>query len=107
VDAFVGSMVLCVGLLVLYLVWMLYMATFRTKDFVELTKAEPSDRRPFSRCQPLSTQRRGQRAGKFVVMALCALYILSPLDVFPDVIPVLGWGDDIVAGNHRPAGHVK
>jgi hypothetical protein len=34
---------------------------------------------------------------KYVMMALCVIYILSPLDFIPDFIPVLGWGDDLVA----------
>jgi hypothetical protein len=38
------------------------------------------------------------KAGKWVVIALCVLYVISPIDVIPDVIPVLGWGDDVVAG---------
>jgi uncharacterized membrane protein YkvA (DUF1232 family) len=25
------------------------------------------------------------------------VYVVSPLDLLPDVIPVLGWGDDLVA----------
>jgi uncharacterized membrane protein YkvA (DUF1232 family) len=29
--------------------------------------------------------------------ALSVLYIVSPLDFLPDVIPVLGWGDDAAA----------
>jgi uncharacterized membrane protein YkvA (DUF1232 family) len=28
--------------------------------------------------------------------ALIVLYVLSPVDLLPDVIPVLGWVDDIV-----------
>jgi uncharacterized membrane protein YkvA (DUF1232 family) len=37
-------------------------------------------------------------AGKWVVIALCVIYIISPIDAIPDVIPALGWGDDVVAG---------
>jgi uncharacterized membrane protein YkvA (DUF1232 family) len=35
---------------------------------------------------------------KWLVIVLCAIYIVSPIDFIPDVIPVLGWGDDVVAG---------
>jgi uncharacterized membrane protein YkvA (DUF1232 family) len=28
--------------------------------------------------------------------ALIALYLLSPIDIVPDVLPVIGWVDDLV-----------
>lgn len=28
---------------------------------------------------------------------ICGLYALSPIDLLPDVIPVLGWADDALA----------
>ncbi len=31
-----------------------------------------------------------------VLMLLVPLYLLSPIDLIPDVIPVLGWLDDVV-----------
>jgi hypothetical protein len=34
---------------------------------------------------------------KWLVIGLCALYIICPIDFIPDVIPVLGWGDDLAA----------
>ena len=43
-------------------------------------------------------KKSGGGVGKFVVMALCAIYIISPIDIIPDVFPVLGWGDDVAAG---------
>jgi uncharacterized membrane protein YkvA (DUF1232 family) len=30
-----------------------------------------------------------------VAIVLCLLYVLSPIDFLPDVIPVVGWLDDI------------
>ena len=31
-----------------------------------------------------------------LVAALCLVYVLSPLDIMPDVIPVIGWVDDVL-----------
>ena len=31
-----------------------------------------------------------------VVLILALLYIISPIDLIPDVIPVVGWIDDLV-----------
>ena len=33
-----------------------------------------------------------------VILILALLYILSPVDLIPDVIPVLGWADDLAVG---------
>jgi len=33
-----------------------------------------------------------------VIMLLLALYIISPIDLLPDFIPIIGWIDDIIAG---------
>ncbi len=42
--------------------------------------------------QPLKSQAKWKR----VVIALLAFtYIISPLDLIPDVIPVIGWLDDL------------
>lgn len=30
----------------------------------------------------------------WAMAALCGVYVISPLDALPDVIPVLGWIDD-------------
>ncbi len=32
-----------------------------------------------------------------VPVLITGLYIISPIDLLPDFIPVLGWGDDILA----------
>jgi len=34
----------------------------------------------------------------WVFLILAVIYILSPIDIIPDLIPVLGWGDDFVVG---------
>lgn len=34
----------------------------------------------------------------WVIIAVAILYILSPIDIIPDVIPVLGWSDDVALG---------
>jgi uncharacterized membrane protein YkvA (DUF1232 family) len=33
-----------------------------------------------------------------VLLLLALLYILSPIDFIPDVIPVVGWADDLAVG---------
>lgn len=30
-----------------------------------------------------------------VILILALLYIISPIDLVPDVIPVVGWADDL------------
>jgi uncharacterized membrane protein YkvA (DUF1232 family) len=34
--------------------------------------------------------------GKLIVVALAVIYIISPIDLIPDV-PIVGWGDDLIA----------
>lgn len=34
---------------------------------------------------------------KFLIVVGCILYVLWPIDLIPDFIPVLGWIDDLVA----------
>lgn len=46
---------------------------------------------------------RSPRAAKLVTV-LAALYLISPLDVVPDAIPVLGWLDDGLIGFAIAAG---
>ena len=33
-----------------------------------------------------------------LILVLALLYIISPVDVIPDVIPVIGWADDLAVG---------
>ena len=33
-----------------------------------------------------------------LVLVLALLYIISPIDLVPDAIPVIGWVDDAVVG---------
>lgn len=33
-----------------------------------------------------------------VILILALLYIVSPIDLIPDVIPVVGWADDLAVG---------
>ncbi|APW58636.1 YkvA family protein [Paludisphaera borealis] len=35
--------------------------------------------------------------GKYIAAGLCLAYIISPIDFIPDVLPLVGWGDDAVA----------
>lgn len=37
----------------------------------------------------------GVGTGRKVLLALAVLYVISPIDAIPDVIPVIGWLDDI------------
>lgn len=32
-----------------------------------------------------------------VIFLLALLYVLSPIDMIPDFIPVVGWADDLLA----------
>jgi uncharacterized membrane protein YkvA (DUF1232 family) len=32
-----------------------------------------------------------------IVLLLCLIYVLFPIDLLPDVIPIAGWVDDIGA----------
>ncbi len=41
---------------------------------------------------PLSSRSKWKRA---VIGILAVLYVLSPLDLIPDVVPIVGWLDDL------------
>ena len=38
--------------------------------------------------------------GRFIalILVLALIYIISPVDVIPDPIPVVGWADDVAVG---------
>lgn len=40
---------------------------------------------------------RSGTTGAWIWAILCGLYAISPIDIIPDVIPVVGWADDILA----------
>ena len=42
--------------------------------------------------QPLKSQAKWKRA---IISILAIIYVISPLDLIPDVIPVIGWLDDL------------
>ncbi len=44
------------------------------------------------------TKGDGSMGKKVFIIALVVMYIVSPIDLCPDFIPGLGFGDDIVAG---------
>jgi len=43
----------------------------------------------------LLTDSRVPRRSK-IVLGMAAAYVISPIDLIPDVIPVLGWADDVL-----------
>jgi uncharacterized membrane protein YkvA (DUF1232 family) len=42
--------------------------------------------------QPLKSQPKWKR---MIIALLAVLYVISPLDLIPDFIPVIGWLDDL------------
>lgn len=43
----------------------------------------------------------------WIVLILALIYILSPIDVIPDPIPVAGWVDDVAVGVGAGAAALK
>lgn len=42
--------------------------------------------------QPLKSQAKWKRV---IIVLLAFIYVVSPLDLIPDAIPVIGWLDDL------------
>lgn len=40
---------------------------------------------------------KSSTTGAWIWAILCGLYAISPIDIIPDVIPVVGWFDDALA----------
>jgi len=34
----------------------------------------------------------------FIVFLIAVLYVISPIDFIPDIIPLIGWVDDVFVG---------
>ena len=49
----------------------------------------------FSMCKAILTRRYPMPWKTFFTGILCAVYLLSPVDILPDVLPVLGVTDDV------------
>lgn len=43
------------------------------------------------------TTSKSSTTGAWIWAILCGLYAISPIDIIPDVIPVVGWADDALA----------
>lgn len=44
-----------------------------------------------------ATSSKSNTTSAWIWAIICGLYALSPIDIIPDVIPVVGWADDALA----------
>jgi uncharacterized membrane protein YkvA (DUF1232 family) len=77
--------------------WQQGRAEYEMRQAIKQNPQHAGEIRKWMEPPPPSVEKKGG-AAKWIVIALCAIYIISPLDFIPDIIPGLGWGDDIVAG---------
>ncbi|MET3469082.1 DUF1232 domain-containing protein [Microbacterium sp. 1262] len=85
-----GILVLWVALIVV--LWVQQRRSGTTTDWRELARLVPDVLRLIRR---LIADRDVPRATRWWLIALLA-YLLSPIDLVPDVIPVLGYADDAI-----------
>lgn len=45
----------------------------------------------------MKTSRKTRTKG-LLFLGVAIIYVLSPLDIIPDIIPVIGWLDDLLVG---------
>jgi hypothetical protein len=57
----------------------------------------PSEGTHFAALGPPAVPTRKPGINKWLFVSLCLLYVIFPLDLVPDFLPVVGWGDDVVA----------
>ena len=43
-------------------------------------------------------EKKKNMTGAWAGLILAGLYLISPLDIIPDVVPVVGWVDDFMVG---------
>jgi uncharacterized membrane protein YkvA (DUF1232 family) len=44
----------------------------------------------------VSTLQKSKAVPLWVIIVICLVYLISPIDLLPDVIPVLGQADDLL-----------
>lgn len=44
------------------------------------------------------SEKKGMSTSDWIITILSGVYMVSPIDVIPDAIPVAGWVDDILVG---------
>lgn len=47
--------------------------------------------------EEIEITKKPSTTGAWIWAILCGLYAISPVDIIPDVVPVVGWADDLLA----------